>query len=1418
MKALKKILIVLVIGALIAGAFMPMGSVAQLSTAPAIQVDMVWMDGPTNVTGEYANATHIVLVKVTNTGTEYLSDIDVNCEIYSDASASTLVLDLGLNQTASLDIGETMVFEFWDWTPNVVDEMIDNYFWINATATGMGFMDIDDTDNILQPVTIRNVTNVAWAPHMMFDTMGIIMTPYPYVEEMMPGVETYNYSSAANQPQYNLLNLGNVDATVTVDISGYDLGSGTPEVAVHTDTDTPTIAPGASGWIDYPGGTWDLSALAGDGLINVSVSGADYVAANTTHEFMVADYTDVKTMENSLTTDLLMKFYPDNPPSNPPPGGYIFNTTAQHTFMVDVVNNGNQDITTDFQANLTAADWTGGTTFGTVIEYGYQLVDAGTTTLRPGDISPEAWAVTPPGGGFYQFNASAPLVETFGDFNATNNVTELLLNFEDTEGHDMSITSPMTGKYPVMSIDINATVTNIETLDFADIGGCNVSLEIFDTNMTTDTSDDMSVWAPADVVINGLEMTMDTWADWTWTGAEGGMEYMIVVNASTTNNFVEKTETIIFPHPNGTVSGTITPNMADIVVSAYDGPTMIASTMTDATGYYMMSLEAIVGMYNITVTAPYGYNNAWNETVMVLDDGRTTLVDFVLTEPPKGMINGTITLMEEGMPDDNLDYTDITVAVDGTPLSVMADMDGNYTITGILPGIVNVTASKTGFTTAWNDTVDVVALMTTMYVNLTLYEDWGVMVDPAHGDIDVAVDAMVTVTFEEEINTSVNLTNNFDVEDSTDVSVTGSIEWVPGNMSFVFTPDANLSNGETYTVWIDTGFMNTMDTMVLHRMWESEFTTEIGIVTGWIEGEVTDAWSGDPIEGATVSAAGESAVTDATGMYSLEVTAGSHDTTASMSLYTDSTITGVTVNLGETTIDVNFTLEPEVNIDAKVTLQDDTVATLDPEGTSQEDVSADTEIMLEFEEAINATSLDFFTVVEDSTGTEVAGNSSWNATSNTVTFTPTTALNGGENYTLTVMDTVMNATDAAILPRDIEWMFMVFEVTETVTATITPADTTTGVELDAEVKIVFSHAMNETVTEAAITAAFGTDFTWAADGLSVVISHANFSYSTPYTVSVSDAGLSLGGLATAAATSTFTTMAAPTFDYPLGAVLDKDNNPVANANVVVKDANGDTVWTGQTDADGEISWSETTALPEGDYTVTVSKADYEDVEFTFSVDANGDLVGTPTIPTMKASDGDGGEDEFDWLPVILIIVVIIIIVILLALAMKPKKAAEEELEEEEGEEEEGAEEEEFECPECGAAVSSGEAVCPECGAEFEEEEFECPECGAQLEAGAGTCSECGAEFEAEEAAEEGEEMEEGEDEELEDYEIEEEEFEEEEMEEGEEMEEEEMEEEEMEEAEEGEEEELPDEEEELPDEEEAEEAEEVSEEEEEKLD
>jgi DNA-directed RNA polymerase subunit RPC12/RpoP len=510
-----------------------------------------------------------------------------------------------------------------------------------------------------------------------------------------------------------------------------------------------------------------------------------------------------------------------------------------------------------------------------------------------------------------------------------------------------------------------------------------------------------------------------------------------------------------------------------------------------------------------------------------------------------------------------------------------------------------------------------------------------------------------------------------------------------------------------------------------------------------------------PVEGATVSAVGASTTTDATGMYSLEVTAGTIDVTASKLLYTDDTETGVLVNLSEHTIDVNFTLTPIINVDVSVMVSG-TSTDVDPESDALEMVDIDTTIVMTFEEALNASTIEEFTL--DS----VTGDTVWNADNMTVTFTPAANLSDSTEYTLTITTAVTNETDMQILPRDVEWVFKTYEEVVPIIPTITPADGATDVALDAEVKITFSHAVNTTATEAAITAAFGTGFTWAADNKSVVISHADFDEGKQYTVSVSDAGESLDGtMKTQAATSTFTTIETK-YPIKIGPIKDKDGNILVGAQVVVKDSSGNTVASGTTDSSGYFEDELDDPLPAGTYTVTATK-DGKSVSKDFTVagtesEYDFDMSDAP-VPIEKKTD----DDEIDWLPIILIIIVIIIIVILLALAMRPKKAAEEELEEEEGEMEEGMEDEEFECPECGAAVTSGEAVCPECGAEFEEEEFECPECGARLEAGAEVCAECGAEFETEEEEmEEGEEMDE---EELEDYEVEEdEEFEEEEME------------------------------------------------------
>ena len=69
---------------------------------------------------------------------------------------------------------------------------------------------------------------------------------------------------------------------------------------------------------------------------------------------------------------------------------------------------------------------------------------------------------------------------------------------------------------------------------------------------------------------------------------------------------------------------------------------------------------------------------------------------------------------------------------------------------------------------------------------------------------------------------------------------------------------------------------------------------------GWINGTVTNASSGDWIEGATVSADGVSDVTDASGFYIIEVSPETYDVTAAMTGYDSQTVMDVIVSADET--------------------------------------------------------------------------------------------------------------------------------------------------------------------------------------------------------------------------------------------------------------------------------------------------------------------------------------------------------------------------------------------------------------------------------------------------------------------------------------------------------------------------------------
>jgi hypothetical protein len=146
----------------------------------------------------------------------------------------------------------------------------------------------------------------------------------------------------------------------------------------------------------------------------------------------------------------------------------------------------------------------------------------------------------------------------------------------------------------------------------------------------------------------------------------------------------------------------------------------------------------------------------------------------------------------------------------------------------------------------------------------------------------------------------------------------------------------------------------------------------------------------------------------------------------------------------------------------------------------------------------------------------------------------------------------------------------------------------------------------------------------------------------------------------------------------------------------------------------------------------------EDIEyrFTTAADPGGDTDGG------DGGDGDDDDDDADTWPLLFALIFIVIIIVLFMLWMRP---AQEVMEEDGdgyprpeggwamvGDDEWGGD---FQCPECGALVSSEDTSCPSCDTSFEDEEFLCPTCMEPVNSDAASCPHCGEQFDDEGADE-----------------------------------------------------------------------------------
>jgi thermitase len=262
--------------------------------------------------------------------------------------------------------------------------------------------------------------------------------------------------------------------------------------------------------------------------------------------------------------------------------------------------------------------------------------------------------------------------------------------------------------------------------------------------------------------------------------------------------------------------------------------------------------------------------------------GRINAAEAVGGGPvPPGAISGQVTDVEDSS------------AMSGAQVSdgirtVLTDATGGYTIDNVSPGTYQVFASKEGYETS--------SLTLNVLSGTTAVADFSLTKTIVAGSIT----GSVTNAEDESPIVDATVTDGARTA-TTDASGTYTIANVPpGNYEITASKEGYQTSSSLVDVLPGTTAV-------------AEFSLNEIIIPGSITGSVTDGEDGSPIVGAAVTDGTRTAITDASGKYSLtDVPPGSYEVTASKEGY-ESITSSVTVTSGATS-EMNFSLNQKVPV------------------------------------------------------------------------------------------------------------------------------------------------------------------------------------------------------------------------------------------------------------------------------------------------------------------------------------------------------------------------------------------------------------------------------------------------------------------------------------------------------------------------
>jgi uncharacterized protein YkwD len=152
--------------------------------------------------------------------------------------------------------------------------------------------------------------------------------------------------------------------------------------------------------------------------------------------------------------------------------------------------------------------------------------------------------------------------------------------------------------------------------------------------------------------------------------------------------------TVTVNHPYARINGTVVDGvkgnpLEGVTVTATDSLQM-RSTQTDPTGAFEMNTVSPGAV--VLLFSKAGFTRL--ETTLTLEGGQTRTMNVSLNETAGASVSGTIT---DKLTGDPLQGATVTVVDGEKTLSTTASSDGSYSLGGILPGAVEITAGQTGY-------------------------------------------------------------------------------------------------------------------------------------------------------------------------------------------------------------------------------------------------------------------------------------------------------------------------------------------------------------------------------------------------------------------------------------------------------------------------------------------------------------------------------------------------------------------------------------------------------------------------------------------------------------------------------------------------------------------------------------------------